>query len=70
MGTTPRQDLTTQVAHVRDDLRREFGSLPSSVVDEHVHRQELALAGARIQAFVPVLVRRGARDELRQLVGH
>jgi hypothetical protein len=69
MRTTP-QDLQTQVEHVRHDLRREFGSLPADVVDAHVHQQEVALAGARIQTFVPVLVRRGARDELRRLVRH
>ena len=69
MGSTA-QSLQTQVEHVRNDLRREFGSLPPAVVDEHVHRQEVALAGARIQTFVPVLVRRGARDELRRIARH
>ena len=70
MGTTPSPDLRTQVEHVLVDLRREFDSLPTAVVDEYVHRQEAALAGARIQTYVPVLVRRGARDELRRLVRH
>jgi hypothetical protein len=64
---TPDRDLKTQVEHVLLDLRREFDTLPPNVVDEHVHRAERALEGARISAFVPVLVRREARDGLRRL---
>ena len=69
MGTSaPREpDLSAQVEHVLLDLRREFPSLPTEVVDDKVHRAEEALAGARIQSFIPVLVRREARDELRRL---
>ena len=63
----PSQDLHRQVEHVREDLRREFAWLPPAVVDQQVRRAEQALAGARVQSFVPVLVRRGARDELRRL---
>ena len=70
MGLSPAQvpDLKSQVEHVLADLRREFDTLPSAVVDEQVHRAERALEGARISTFIPVLVRREARDELRRLV--
>lgn len=63
----PRQDLHRQVEHVREDLRREFAWLPAQVVDQQVRRAELALADARVRRYVPVLVRRGAREELRRL---
>jgi hypothetical protein len=62
-------DLRRQVEHVREDLRREFAPLPPAVVDLHVRRAEQALEGARVQAFLPVLVRRGARDDLRRTYG-
>jgi hypothetical protein len=58
-----------QVEHVREDLRKEFPSLPGHLVDLHVRREEDALAGARVHAFVPVLVRRGARERLRRYAG-
>jgi hypothetical protein len=63
------QDLRRQVEHVREDLRREFAPLPPQVVDLHVRRAEEALEGARIQAFLPVLVRREAREHLRRASG-
>ena len=61
------QDLQQQVEHVREDLSREFAWLPAEVVEHHVRRAEQSLAGARVQTFVPVLVRRGAREHLRRL---
>ena len=69
MGPAPdaRQELRTQVDHVREDLRREFAWLPPGVVEQHVARREQELSGARVTSFVPVLVRRGARDDLRRL---
>lgn len=63
----PRQDLRRQVENVREDLRREFAWLPADVVDRQVHQVELDLAGARVRHYVPVLIRRGAREELRRL---
>ena len=63
----PKQDLHRQVEHVREDLHREFAWLPGEIIDHEVRQAERALAGARVRHFVPVLVRRGARDHLRHL---
>jgi hypothetical protein len=69
MGVTPSRqpDIDAQVEHVIIDLTQEFDSLPAEVVEEHVHRHERSFVGARITTYVPVLVRRGARDDLRRL---
>lgn len=69
MGTSPapQQDLTAQVERVREDLRREFPTLPEHVVDRAVRHAEADLRQARITTYVPTLVRRAARDGLRHL---
>jgi hypothetical protein len=65
----PRQhaDEQRQIAHVQDDLLREFASLPPTVVVEQVEQQVSAFHTAPVRSFVPVLVRRGAREQLRRL---
>lgn len=65
----PRQhaDEQRQIAHVRDDLIREFATLPATVVQQQVEQQLHVFDAARVRSFVPVLVRRGARERLRQL---
>lgn len=65
--TPEPSDEKVQLAHVRDDLRREFPAVPGEVVDNQVARMEQAFTRARVRSFVPVLVRRGARERLRQL---
>lgn len=60
-------DEKLQLAHVRDDLRREFPTVPGEVVDSQVTQVEQTFTRAPIRSFVPVLVQRGARDRLRQL---
>jgi len=65
--TDPRRDERVQIAHVRDDLRREFPAVPAEVVDDQVTQVERSFTTARVRSFVPVLVRRGARERLRQL---
>lgn len=62
-------ELRRQVEHVRQDLRREFAPLPPQVVDQQVQRAQQSLEGARIQQYLPVLVRRQARDHLRKVSG-
>ena len=57
-----------QLQHVRDDLAREFAALPPTVVDAQVAKHLRHFDGAAIRSFVPVLVRRGAREELRHLL--
>lgn len=61
-------DERRQIEHVRDDLAREFAAVPSQTVSDLVGEQVQALAAAPVRSFVPVLVRRGARNRLRQLV--
>lgn len=65
-GSPPDESL--QLLHVRDDLRREFASLPGSVVEAEVTQVAQGFAGAPIRVYVPVLVQRGARERLRHLV--
>ena len=68
----PRHDAAAderrQLDHVRQDLAREFTSLPPTVVDDLVDQQVASFVTAPVRSFVPVLVRRGARERLRQLV--
>lgn len=68
----PARDATAderrQIEHVREDLTREFVTLPPEVVADKVSRQVAAFQQARVRSFVPVLVRRAARSELRELV--
>lgn len=63
----PAADERRQIEHVREDLTREFITLPPELVAEKVSSQVAAFEEAKIRSFVPVLVRRGARTELREL---
>jgi hypothetical protein len=67
-GPRPDADERRQIEHVREDLAREFTTLPADLVEELVRRQVAAFQQAPVRSFVPVLVRRGARAQLRQLV--
>jgi hypothetical protein len=68
----PRRDAAAdeerQLEHVREDLAREFTAVPPTVVDDLVREQVASFHLAPVRSFVPVLVRRGARAQLRQLV--
>ncbi len=68
MALDPRADEHRQIEHVKDDLVREFAALPESLVDEQVTQVARHFTQARVRSFVPVLVRRGARERLRHLV--
>ena len=61
-------DEARQLEHVRDDLTREFAALPPTVVDAQVAKVVERLERAPVRSFVPALVRRGAREELKHLV--
>jgi len=67
MPLDPRADENRLIEHVREDLVREFTSLPPAVVHEHVARVTKDFTQAPVRSYVPVLVRRGARDRLRHL---
>lgn len=64
----PAADEARQIEHVREDLIREFAGVPARVVETHVRKQVQHFKTAPVRSFVPVLVRRGARGELRHLV--
>jgi hypothetical protein len=63
-----QQDEARQLARLRDDLVREFSTVPPEVVDEKLSVLVRAFQQAPVRSFVPVLVRRGAREQLRQLL--
>jgi hypothetical protein len=62
-----QQDEQRQLDSVRDDLVREFPSLPTDVVQEKFSVLVRAFQQAPVRSFVPVLVRRRAREQLRHL---
>lgn len=66
-ASAQQADEQRQIAHVREDLVREFTALPADVVVDLVDRQLAAFTHAPVRSFVPVLVRRGAREQLRHL---
>jgi hypothetical protein len=67
MARDARADEDRQLQHVKEDLHREFAALPEAVIDEQVSALVLAFTRAPVRSFVPVLVRRGARERLRHL---
>ncbi len=67
MPQDPRADETRQIQHVREDLTREFTGVAPDVVEEQVAQVADAFQTARVRSFVPVLVRRQARERLQHL---
>jgi hypothetical protein len=67
MALDARADENRQLEHVKEDLHREFAALSEAVIDEQVSRLIRAFTKAPVRSFVPVLVRRKARESLRQL---
>lgn len=64
----PVNDERRQIDHVRADLVREFAAVPEKMVDDQVALDVGRLAAAPVRSFVPVLVRRAARERLRHLI--
>ncbi len=64
---TRHADEQRQIAHVQEDLLRAFPHVPAPLVAEQVRRAVTDLQSAPVRAFIPVLVRRGATQRLRQL---
>ena len=67
MPVNPRDDEARLLEHVREDLVREFPSLGPDVVDGQVQAVVQGLLRAPVRSFVPVLVRKGARQRLNSL---
>lgn len=57
----------SQLEHVEEDLLRLFTSATAAVVHDEVQASLRSFEGARIRAFIPVLVAKRARDHLRAL---
>jgi hypothetical protein len=68
MAVDTRTDENRQLQHVKEDLHREFATLPDAVIDEQVSAIISSFTRAPVRSFVPVLVRRGARERLRRLL--
>ena len=64
----PAADEALQLQHVKEDLLREFPSLPEVVVASQVQQMSQTFTSAPVRTFIPVLVGRGARAHLRRLV--
>jgi hypothetical protein len=63
----PVADEALQLKHVQEDLLREFPDLPPEVVVSHVRSRSRVFQNAPVRNYVPVLVGRSARAELRRL---
>jgi hypothetical protein len=55
-------DFSTQVKQ----LTLEFNELPQAQIEESVTKHAKTYEGARVTTFVPLLVERSAREELRR----
>ncbi len=59
-------DERRQLDHARRDLLREFaGTLPEPTVDESFDQALSRFADARVRTYLPVLVSRVSRTDLR-----
>jgi hypothetical protein len=57
-----------QVAEVEQDLARAFPQVPVDKIKNLVGREWVRFVDAPVREYVPLLVRRLARDQLRGLV--
>jgi len=61
-----RREIDADLCDVAELVHQEFdGRLDPRVVDECLHQVAARFAGAPIRVFVPLLVRRFVREELR-----
>ncbi len=67
MSLDPRADEIRQLEHVKQDLLREFATLPVTLVDEAFALVVSRYNQAPVRSFVPVLAQRETRTRLRQL---
>ena len=60
------QDVTTRLARLRRDLSAEFPQVPLDAIEHDVDEHARSLIEvARFNDFVPVLVHRAVREDLR-----
>jgi hypothetical protein len=64
-----QNDERRQLEHVREELVGEFaGAVAEPAVDATFRRALARFDGATVRTYLPVLVRRVSRTELRRLV--
>lgn len=64
-------DLTASVAQIRTRLLEEFaGSLGPDAVDATLAANRVQFASARVTTFVPMLIERASREQLRRQLAH
>jgi hypothetical protein len=65
----PSEGTRAKLDRLSSELRREFSHLPAAWVEQTLERvADDLLARARFQDFVPLLVHRRAREQLRAAV--
>ncbi|WP_432850521.1 three-helix bundle dimerization domain-containing protein [Amycolatopsis sp. CA-161197] len=67
MDSIASEQLDTQFTHLEHRLARVYTTLDSALVRDHIARERSRFAGARIHAYLPILVERAARLELDRL---
>jgi hypothetical protein len=64
-------ELTGSLAQIRTRLLSEFAeSLSTDAVDAAIAEQAAQFASARVTTFVPMLVERACREQLRKQLVH
>ena len=56
--------IEAQLDEVETRLVDEYGSVDEDTVRRHVRDERKHFAGAKVQAFLPILVERAVRDKL------
>lgn len=64
LDTIPSEQLDFQLHVVEDRLRQDYASLDRTKAHALVERERDRFTGARIHAFVPILVERAVRESL------
>lgn len=62
------RDEKSQLAHVSQDLLQAYSQLPPETVRREVTSATSAFTEARVRTFVPLLVQKRVRDQLRPLL--
>ncbi|QKV74634.1 three-helix bundle dimerization domain-containing protein [Amycolatopsis sp. Hca4] len=64
LDTMASEQLDTHLAQLEDRLGRDYTNVTRSRLHALVDRERARFAGARIHAFVPILVERAVRSAL------
>ncbi|MFB9691094.1 three-helix bundle dimerization domain-containing protein [Amycolatopsis plumensis] len=64
LDTMASEQLDTHLAQLEDRLGRDYANVTRSRLHAMIDRERARFAGARIHAFVPILVERAVRTAL------